>query len=52
MPPKARILCTEGDADSREMLAMILRMLGYYVDSTESPLEAIQFAHSRFYDLI
>ena len=50
--PVGRILCTEDDADSREILSLILQQADYEVDCTESPVEAVQFAKDRFYDLI
>ena len=49
---KGRILCTEDDPDSLEMLMMILQQAGYQVDCTESPMEAVVLARQRFYDLI
>lgn len=50
--PKGRILCTEDDPDSREMLVMLLSGAGYSVQSTESPREAIRFAKEQSFDLI
>jgi DNA-binding response OmpR family regulator len=49
---KGRILCTEDDADSREMLVVVLSKAGYEVDHVEHPREAINFAKERSYDLI
>lgn len=49
---KGRILCTEDDPDSREMLVVILEQAGYAVDCTESPREAIGFAKNKSFDLI
>ena len=50
--PIGRILCTEDDADTRELLEMILKQAGYVVDCSESSTQAIQFAKERIYDLI
>ena len=50
--PKGRILCTEDDADTRELLEMILQEAGYQVDCTESPSQAVQLARDQIYDLI
>lgn len=52
LPSKGRILCTEDDPDSRDMLALILQYEGYLVDCTANPKEAISLARIRFYDLI
>src|SRR5436190_22834586 len=49
---KGRILCTEDDEDSREMLVMILSQAGYDVDHVDHPRDAIRFAKERSYDLI
>ncbi len=39
--PKARILCTEDDADTRELLILTLRFAGYEIKCTDSADEAI-----------
>ena len=50
--PKGRILCTEDDQDTRELLVMLLEQAGYVVNCTESPLQALKLAREVFYDLI
>lgn len=50
--PMGRILCTEDDADTRELLEMILQQAGYRVDCSESSSQAVQLAKDRIYDLI
>jgi len=35
---KGRILCTEDDANSRELMVFILKREGYDVTATETPL--------------
>ena len=52
MYSKGRILCTDDDPDSREILVVVLNHAGYDVHCTDSPLEAIQLARTQFYDLI
>jgi DNA-binding response OmpR family regulator len=47
-----RILCTEDDADTRDLVEMMLQQAGYRVDCTESSNQAVQFARDRIYDLI
>src|ERR1700730_16502961 len=48
---KPRILCTEDDVDTREMIAIILNGQGFEVVCTESPGEAIEAAKSQPFDL-
>lgn len=50
--PIGKILCTEDDADTRELLEMILQQAGYRVDCTESSRQAVQLARDGIYDLI
>ena len=50
--PIGRILCTEDDADTRDLIEMMLQQAGYRVDCTESSSQAVQFARDRIYDLI
>ena len=50
--PKGRVLCTEDDLDTREMLILLLREAGYEVECTESPESAIALAKEQFFDLI
>lgn len=49
--PKPRILCTEDDPDSREMIIQFLTSAGYDVDCTDSPTEAIEMAKKGSFDL-
>ena len=49
---KGRILCTEDDPDSRELLVLVLEQAGYEVEATENATEAIQLIREQFYDLI
>lgn len=50
--PEPRILCTEDDPDTRELLEMILQQAGYRVECAESSTQAVQLARSQVYDLI
>jgi DNA-binding response OmpR family regulator len=52
LPLRPRILCTEDDGDTREMITIILTNDGFEVTCAESPNEAIELAMSRPYDLI
>ena len=49
--PKGRILCTEDDPDTAEMLALSLEMAGYEVTCTCNPEEAIEQIRSGEFDL-
>ena len=49
--PKGRILCTEDDADTRDLLSMILTIAGYEVVCTGSPNKALQLARAQAWDL-
>jgi DNA-binding response OmpR family regulator len=49
--PKGRILCTEDDADTRDLLSMILTIAGYEVVCTGNPRKALQLARSQRWDL-
>ena len=49
--PKARILCTEDDADTRELIKFVLGGEGYEVITTDSPQQALRFAQSESFDL-
>lgn len=49
--PKARILCTEDDPDTRELLAFTLGAEGFEVVGTDSPDEAIRRAKTESFDL-
>jgi DNA-binding response OmpR family regulator len=49
--PKARILCTEDNTDTRELLMVLLRYAGYDVVCTDNAKEAFMLAKSRSFDL-
>ena len=48
---RPRILCTEDDRDTREMIAIILTGAKFEVICTESPDEAIDLARRHSFDL-
>jgi DNA-binding response OmpR family regulator len=50
-PEKARILYVEDDADTREMVTLMLTLQGYKVASASSCGESIQLAKEGSYDL-
>ena len=47
-----RILCTEDDADTREVLRLLLELEGFIVICAEDSDEALHFAKSEKFDLI
>ena len=49
--PKSRILCTEDDADTREVLRLLLEIDGFEVTCVEHPAHAIRVAESEKFDL-
>lgn len=49
--PKGRILCTEDDADTRELLVYVLNMAGYEVICTDSPHKALDMIKEERFDL-
>ena len=49
--PKGRILCTEDDPDTRDLIIMILRAAGYDVFCTDSPEETLRLAKTQAFDL-
>jgi two-component system response regulator CpxR len=49
--PKGRILCTEDDTDTRDLLIFILRNEGYDVTCTDNTEQAISLAKSQAFDL-
>ena len=49
---KGRILCTEDDPDSRELLVYLLTEEGYDTTSTENSADAVELAKTRDFDLI
>ena len=50
--PKGRILCTEDDPDSRELLIFVLEAADYDVTVTEDSADALLLAQSKPFDLI
>lgn len=48
---KPRILCTEDDTDTREMIVYLLTEAGYDVDCIDSPSAALELARNEFFDL-
>lgn len=50
--PKGRILCTEDDADSRDLLVCILENDGYHVTVTGNAAHALAIAKREAFDLI
>jgi DNA-binding response OmpR family regulator len=51
VPPKRRILCTEDDADTRDLFSTILQLAGYEAVCVDSPKEALDLARSQHFDL-
>ena len=49
--PKGRILCTEDDADTRDLLIHVLSAEGYEVECTQNADEAISLAQNQQFDL-
>ena len=49
--PKGRILCTEDDPDTREILTITLTMAGFEVTCTESAEDAINVIKGGNFDL-
>ena len=49
---KGRILCTEDDADARDMLVCILENEGYHVTVTGNSAHALAIAKREAFDLI
>ena len=50
--PKGRILCTEDDPDTRELLVLTLEAGGYHVTLTKSSADALALAKSEEFDLL
>lgn len=50
-PPKGRILCTEDDADTRDLINAILKSAGYEVQCAENAREALELAETQTFDL-
>ena len=49
--PKGRILCTEDDADTCELITLVLRTEGYEVITTQSSANALDLAQRQDFDL-
>ena len=49
--PKARVLCTEDNPDTRELLIVLLRCAGYDVVCADNAKEALMLAKSEPFDL-
>ena len=48
---KGRILCTEDDADTRELLTLILRAEGFEILCADTPEDALRLAKTETFDL-
>ena len=51
VPSKARILCTEDDTDTRDLIRVVLGGEGYEVVTAESAQQALHLAKSESFDL-
>ena len=49
--PKGRILCTEDDPDTRDLLIFLLNHQGYDVVCTDNAEQALAIARSQTFDL-
>jgi DNA-binding response OmpR family regulator len=49
--PKGRILCTEDDQDTRDLIVFVLKQYGFEVDCASEATEAIALAKSQKFDL-
>jgi two-component system, OmpR family, response regulator len=49
--PKGRILCTEDDADTRDLIIYVLSAEGYDVKCTDSAEQAISLVQNEDFDL-
>lgn len=49
--PKRRILCTEDDPDTRELIVLVLTETGFDVKCADTPVKAIEMAKSESFDL-
>jgi CheY-like chemotaxis protein len=49
--PKGRILCTDDDADTRELLTLTLEVEGYEVICTDDALKTIDLIKTEDFDL-
>jgi len=50
-PPKPRILCTEDDPDTRELIGLTLQYAGFEVDCVDSADDAVRLAQTEAFDL-
>ena len=48
---KGRILCTEDDADTRELIILTLNFAGYEVICTDDPHQALELIKAEKFDL-
>jgi CheY-like chemotaxis protein len=48
---KGRVLCSEDDADFRELIVLVLKGSGYQVVCTEAGTQALDFAKNGSFDL-
>ncbi len=48
---KGRILCTDDDADARELLTLTLTFAGYEVTCTDNAAEAVDLVKNQKFDL-
>src|SRR5258706_1531645 len=51
MRPNVRILCTEDDADTRDLLSLLLGLQGFQVICAENAAQAIILAKGSTFDL-
>jgi DNA-binding response OmpR family regulator len=51
MTPKGRILCTEDDPDTRDLLSLVLSNAGYDVVCTSNASECLRLATHQTFDL-
>lgn len=49
--PKFRILCTEDDADTRDLIVLMLNANNCDVVTSASSAESVQLARSQHFDL-
>lgn len=50
-PPPFRILCTEDDLDTRELITFVLKRNNFEVITTETPALAVEIAQAFSFDL-
>ena len=49
--PNGRILCTEDDVDTRDLIDLVLTQYGFEVVCTQNPDQAITLAKTQVFDL-